>query len=85
MRYQELHDVLHRSPFEPLRIRLTDGRPHIVKHPDFAWLTRSSVYIGLPSGDDEVPDRAITCDLLPVVAVEPANGKNGRRMRRRER
>ena len=79
MRFQELYEVLHRSPFEPFRIRLTDGQAHTVRHPDFAWLTRGSVYIGLPSGDDEVPDRAIQCDLLHVVSVEPANGKNHRR------
>ena len=83
MRYQELHDVLHRNPFEPFWIRLTDGRSHVIRHRDFAWLTRSSVYVGLPSGSDDVPDRAIQCDLLHVVSIEPANGKNGRRSKRR--
>jgi hypothetical protein len=79
MRYHELYEVLHHTPFEPFRIRLTDGRSHVIRHRDFAWLTRGSAYIGIPSGKDEVPDLAIQFDLLHVVSVEPANGKNSTR------
>jgi hypothetical protein len=75
---RELYDVIHRRRFEAFRIRLTDGQAHTIRHPDLAWLTQGSVYIGLPSGDDEVPDRAIQCGLPDVVSVEPANGKSGR-------
>ena len=80
MRYQELYDVLHKSPFQPFRIQLSNGQTHVIRHPDFAWLMRTSVFIGLPSGDDEMPDRAIQCDLLHVVAIEPVHstGPNGR-------
>ncbi|MBI1825147.1 MAG: hypothetical protein HY287_12300 [Planctomycetes bacterium] len=74
MRYQELVETLHRLPFEPFRLQLTNGQSHVVRHKDFAWVTRSTLYIGIPSGDDEVPDRAIQCDLLHVVAIEPVNG-----------
>jgi len=83
MRYQELYDVIHRHPFEAFRMRLTDGQSHTIRHPDFAWLTRGCVYIGLPSGEDEVPDRAVQCDLLHVVSIEPVTVRNGRRTRRR--
>ena len=75
MRYQELYDVLHKVPFQPFRIQLSNGQSHVIRHPDFAWLTRHSVYVGLPSGQDEVPDRGIQCDLLHVVAIEPENGR----------
>lgn len=76
MRYQELYETLHKLPFEPFRLQLSNGQSHMIQHKDFAWLTRSTLYVGLPSGDDEVPDRAIQCDLLHVVAVEPVNGSN---------
>jgi hypothetical protein len=82
VRYQDVHEALRRHPFEPFRIRLTDGQSHVIRHRDFAWVTRGSVYIGIPSGNDEVPDRAIQCDLLHVVAIEAADGKDGRRWRR---
>jgi hypothetical protein len=58
-------------------MQLSNGQSHFIRHPDFAWVTRNTVYIGLPSGDDEVPDRAIQCDLLHVVAIEPVNGAKG--------
>ena len=88
MRYNELHSVLHKSPFEPFRIQLTNGQSHVIPHPDFAMLKRTSVVIGLSSGDDDIPDDHIECDLLHVVAIEPANGarrRNGGRRKKRPR
>lgn len=79
MRYQEVYDALKRQPFQPFRLQLTNGQSHVVKHPDFAWLIRSTVFIGVPSGEDEVPDRAIQCDMLHVVAIEPVNGAKGKK------
>lgn len=57
MRYQELHDTLRRQPFQAFRIQLTDGRSYVVRHPDFAALTRSSILLFTSSEDDEIPDR----------------------------
>ena len=85
MRFQEVYDTVHKQSFEPFRLQLSNGQSHEVHHPDFAFLTRNSVYVGIPSGDDAVPDRAIQCDLLHVVAIEPVNGKAGRSKRKRRR
>ncbi len=75
MRMQDLQEALRKQPFEPFRIQLSNGQSHSVRHPESAGLTRSSVFVGLTSDDDEVPDRMVQCDLLQVVAVEPINGK----------
>jgi len=75
MRLQELQDVLRREPFQPFRLHLTTGQMFDVRHPESAALTRTSVFVGLPSGDDEIPDRMIQCDLLHVVALKPINGQ----------
>jgi len=74
VRAQEVLDALKRHPFEPFRLQLTNGQSYVIPGRDFAWVTRSSIFIGLPSGDDEIPDRAIQCDLLHVVSLEPING-----------
>ncbi|MCZ6683418.1 MAG: hypothetical protein O7B26_09540 [Planctomycetota bacterium] len=79
MRMQELQDTLRKTPFEPFRIRLSDGQSLHVRHPEFAGLTRHSVFVGVPSGKDAVPDRMIQCDLVHVVTIEPIDGARPRR------
>lgn len=75
MRLQEVQEALRREPFQPFRIHLTTGKTFDIRHPEFAAVTRSSMFVGKSSGDDEVPDRMIQCDLLHVVALEPINGQ----------
>ena len=81
MRHHELYEALHQQPFEPFRILLTTGETHVIRHPDFAWLTRTSVLIGRSSEKDDIPDRTSRYDLLHVVGLEPINGakRDGRR------
>ena len=85
MRHQELYNALHKVPFRPFRVQLTNGQAHVIPHPDFAWLTRTSILVGMASGRDEVPDEYVECDLLHVVAIEPVNGSSGRGGARRKR
>jgi len=81
MRFQELQDVLRKQPFEPFRIQLSNGQTHEVRHPEFAALTRTSVFVGVPAGRDDGPDRLVQVDLLHVVAIEPVNGQRRRKRR----
>ena len=74
MRAHEILDALRRHPFEPFLLQLTNGQSYMVPGRDFAWVTKSSVFIGVPSGSDEIPDRSIQCDLLHVVSIGPVNG-----------
>jgi len=74
MRFNELYNVLHRVPFHAFRIQLTNGQSYTIRHPDSAWLKRTSILIGLSSGKNDIPDEHTECDLLHVVSVEPANG-----------
>ncbi len=74
MRFHEIQDALGKQPFEPFRIRLSTGQAYEVRHPEFAGLTRTSVFIGSSTDEDEIPNRMIQCDLLHIVAIEPADG-----------
>jgi hypothetical protein len=84
MRHHELYEALHEQPFEPFRIVLTTGESHVIRHPDFAWLTRTSVLIGRSSERHDVPDRFNRYDLLHVVGIEPVNGAKRTRRRKRD-
>ena len=85
MRHDELYKVLHKSPFEPFRIQLTNGKSWVIRHPDFAGLTRSSVLVFISSHDDGIPDTFNQYDLLHVVGIEPVNGMSVRRSSKRKR
>ena len=74
MRLSELKAVLGKQPFEPFRIRLSNGDEYVIRHPEFALLTKTSVYVGILSRQEGVPDHAVQVDLLHVVSTEPVNG-----------
>ena len=73
MRLSELRAVLARQPFEPFRLRMSNGDEYVVRHPEFVALTKTRVFVGVQSGRDEVPDRHAELDLLHVVSVEPVS------------
>lgn len=45
-------ELLHRKPFRPIRLFLSDGSRHDIPHPEFAWVFGGRVFIGvLTKGD----------------------------------
>jgi hypothetical protein len=76
----DLRDLLKRRPFRPFRITLTDGRSYEVRHPELAFLGRSTVILGYPAADtddDEGPplyERFKIVDLLHIMEAEPIDG-----------
>ena len=77
MRFQDLQEVLRRGPFDPFRVHLSNGLSYVIRHPEFASLTRTALYVGVPSNGDDVPDRMVQCDILHIVAIEPIGGTTG--------
>jgi hypothetical protein len=73
MRPEDVREFLRRTPFQPIRITLTDGRTFDVRHPEMAMVGRSSVAIGLPrpGRDEDVFDRLVTVSLLHIMQIEP--------------
>jgi hypothetical protein len=71
---QNIRDLLQRRPFEPFRVVLSSGDSYDVRHPEFAWLVKGGLYVGLPSqengNESDLPDRAVYCSALHIAAVE---------------
>ncbi len=69
-----LKDLLQRRPFAPFRVILSSGHRYDVRHPEFAWLVKGGIYVGLPTevapGGADLPDRAVFCLALHLVGVE---------------
>jgi hypothetical protein len=76
MRPEELRNLLRRRPFVPIRIHLTDGTTYDVRHPEMAFLTRSTVEVGIEHQEGSgIADDVIYCSLIHVVRVENLNGQ----------
>jgi hypothetical protein len=65
MKAETIRELLHRQPFEPLEVRLSNGDLHRISHPEFAILLKSTLIIGIPDSD-----RVILCSLLHIASIE---------------
>jgi hypothetical protein len=68
--YDTLDELLHRQPFQPFRVRLSNGESFTIRHPEFAILLKTQIIIGFPKSD-----RFITCALLHIAAINKTKRK----------
>ena len=71
MTVQDFRDLLRQRPFQPFRLVMSSGETYEVRHPEMAFLSRTSIYVGLDEADDGIPARFKICSLLHVTAIEP--------------
>jgi hypothetical protein len=65
MNAETIREYIHRQPFEPFVIRLSNGESHEVRHPECVLLMKTKVLVYYP--DD---DRSVICTLIHINAVE---------------
>ena len=71
MRPEDIRELLHTEPFKPFRVHLSDGRTFDIHHPEFVFVLRSRLDIGVADNSgSEFPDRTERCALLHIVSVE---------------
>jgi len=79
--------LLRRRPFVPMRVHMSDGTWHDIKHPEMASVSKHAVVILIgPSYDEGIPDDYAWCSWLHVTQVEdivrrPGLSRAGRRRR----
>src|SRR6478735_7393937 len=71
MTLQTFRELMTQQPFKPFRLVMSSGQTYEVRHPEMAWLTRTSILVGIDIADDGVPAEFKICSLLHVTAVEP--------------
>jgi hypothetical protein len=74
MTCEEARNYLWREPFQPVRIRLRDGRSFDILHKGMTLAAESRLIIGIPPTDDpnaEYSDRKIWVRWPEVDAIEP--------------
>lgn len=77
---RDFRDLLASQPFQPFRIVLSSGESYEVRHPEMAWLTRTTLFVGIDEDFKGIPGRAKMCSLLHITVVEllPAAGAKKR-------
>jgi hypothetical protein len=72
MTCEEARQYLWREPFEPVRIRLKDGRSFTIPQRRFTLAAEAILIIGLPAHDDpDSIDRQLWVQWSDVDAIEP--------------
>ena len=71
MTVQTFREMLSRRPFQPVKVTLSSGQSHEIKHPEMAMLTRTSLLVGVDLAPDGVPAEFKILSLLHVTAIEP--------------
>ena len=71
MTVQTFREMLGRRPFQPVRLTLSSGQSYEIRHPEMAFLTRTSILVGVDIADDGVPAEFKILSLLHVTAIEP--------------
>lgn len=71
---EQLRQHLYREPFEPFRVRLSDGRSYDIRHPDLNLVGESVFIIGIPEAGDPDPqfyDYTVWVPLKLIDGIDP--------------
>lgn len=71
MTTQTFRDLLVAQPFKPFRLAMSSGQTFEVRHPEMAFVSKTSIYVGVDVDDDGVPAEFRILSLLHVTAIEP--------------
>lgn len=74
MTCEQARQYLWREPFEPVRIRLKDGRTFNIPRRGWTLAAEALLMIGIPPADDpnsRLPDRGIHVQWADVDTIEP--------------
>lgn len=71
MTVQTFREMLARRPFQPVKIAMSSGQTFEIRHPETAFLTRTSLLIGVDVADDGIPQEFKILSLLHVTSMEP--------------
>lgn len=71
MHLSEIRTLVDRRPFQPFRICMTGGREYVVRNPDFVFLMRHTVILGVPLDSEDLPEHSVYCDPVHITRIEP--------------
>lgn len=74
MTRESLKPLLTRRPFEPLRVKTSNGEMFEIRHPEMASLAKSAMVIIHPDPDGLPTDKVEYVSYLHITSVETLLG-----------
>jgi hypothetical protein len=74
MTLQAIRAFLTRRPFEPLRVKTSNGESFEIRHPEMASLAKSAMVIIHPEADGLPSDKVEYISYLHIASVETLVG-----------
>jgi hypothetical protein len=75
----EIRRHVRQQPFLPVRVFVSDGSTYDVHDPEYVYIDRREVAIGLEIGEGGVPQRTAYIDPVHITRIEPLPRSNGAR------
>ena len=67
---KQIRGLLQAEPFRPFRICMSDGTHYDITNHDMAWVTKSSVEVGLDVDAEGFAGYVARCSILHITRVE---------------
>jgi hypothetical protein len=73
----DLLKAVHRRPFEPFALHLSDGKVYQIRHPELLMVGLRSAVVGVPPPEHPEPvyDHYEIVDLIHIVRLAPLPAK----------
>ena len=75
MTLDALRTMLSRRPFEPMRVKTSNGEIFEIRHPEMAILAKSAMVIVHPDADGAPSDKVEYVSYLHISSVETLAGE----------
>ena len=66
----ELKKLMAAQPFQPFRVRMSDGKSYEVPNHDAAFVTCNYLEIGTDLDPDQIPGTVTRCAILHITEIE---------------
>ncbi len=74
MTRDDIKALLTRHPFEPLRVKTSNGEVFEIRHPEMVMLSKSVLLIAHPDAEGNPSDKIEYVSYLHITSIETAMG-----------
>jgi hypothetical protein len=66
----ELKKLMQARPFQPFRVRMSDGKSYEIPNHEAAFVTRNYLEIGTDLDSHSIPGTVTRCAILHITQIE---------------